>query len=732
MTRRARAARGLRGALAVALVAAFMGVGSGAGAGTGSAGTLESSFGAGGIVYTHVGQYSAIHAMTSACDGRIIVVGHADSHLTVARYNVDGSLDESFGQTGVVTGPAQLTRGNAVAVQPDGKILVAGQGAPTRSTTTFALSRLNADGTIDPTFGVGGVSLTDIGGRGQSEVNAISLMRDGRIVAAGYTVNGPKFSIAVARYLPNGLLDPSFGAITTPVGAGYAFANSVVVTSTGRVVVGGGSWYSNAGLYALTLVAYLPDGALDPSFGTAGVRTVVPPDGDDSIRGLALTRSGQLYAATTQTSPTNAASLVALRFDAFGAFDSSFGTDGYAYAPAVSSTAAANAVSVDSDGDVLVAGTTPYPNGPVQSMAVARFTPSGVPDTKFGNGGLAVVGLGTSGGAHAMMLGPDGMITVGGYHSSSGGTEFALVRLSGNPSSAGATETSLISASTESVVGEQVSLSSAVRAATRPDETPGGAVTLLDGGTTAVGLPLDSDATASFDTTALSPGAHQLSMRYCGEQDFLGSVSTIIDHVVNRATSTVDLQASTATATFGDVVTLTATVSVVAPGAATPTGNVHFLDGSVVIGVAPVNSNRATLTTNELHGGTHRITAAYDGDSNLVSSTSAPVSVGVTAAATTMSAQPALVGVTGANAYLAHLVATLLRSDNSQGVEGQLVRFTTGSTALCTAITDTDGTARCDATSSLVALMQAGGYTASFSGSRDYGGSNASAPLTRS
>ena len=248
-------------------------------------GTLDASFGTAndgtpdGIVSVDLGVGDDIgNAVAIQENGRIVVAGsHAvsgSSDIVVARFLTDGTLDASFGTAGDGTpdGVVDLSLGagndvaNAVAIVSDennenkqdhGKIVIAGssvQGLPTPS-SNIEVVRLNKDGTLDNTFGTAGISNLDLGA-GDDLGNSVALQANGRIVVAGNHFNAGSYDMVIARFLSNGVLDPSFGAGTvdgTPagvvdisVGAADDFANSVALQGNMKIVVTGSSVQSGS------------------------------------------------------------------------------------------------------------------------------------------------------------------------------------------------------------------------------------------------------------------------------------------------------------------------------------------------------------------------------------------------------------------------------------------------------------------------------------------------------
>jgi uncharacterized delta-60 repeat protein len=252
--------------------------------GEGAPGDLDSTFGVRGKVTTDFGGFASASALVLQPDGKLVAAG-GTFRFTLARYLPDGSLDTTFGTGGKVTtdfGHSDLA--SALVLQPDGKLVAAGE---TRQEDVgaldFALARYLPDGSLDPTFGTGGKVTTDFGVFSQ----AFALVRqpDSKLVAAGGTAGG----FALARYLPDGSLDPTFGTsgkVTTDFGER---ASALVLQPDGKLVAVGG-------ISAFALARYLPDGSLDPIFGTGG-KVTTNFGGQDM--GLALVRQpdGKLVAA---------------------------------------------------------------------------------------------------------------------------------------------------------------------------------------------------------------------------------------------------------------------------------------------------------------------------------------------------------------------------------------------------------------------------------------------------
>ena len=267
-------------ALALALVAAAL-----PGAAVAAPGALDPTFGTSGEVTTDFGGSDSAQAVAIQSDGKIVAAGGTFSFpsgdFAVARYNVDGSLDPTFGSGGKVTTDfGGFDAASAVVIQPDGRIVAAGRSGG----GDFALARYNADGSLDPTFGSGGKVTTDFGG-GFDAAFGVALQTDGKIIAVGQGASS--FDFALARYNADGSLDPTFGSggkVTTDFTGGFEDAIAVAIQLDGRIVVTGQTF--SGGFQKFALARYNADGSLDTSFGSGGI--VTTNFGFDSAFGGAL------------------------------------------------------------------------------------------------------------------------------------------------------------------------------------------------------------------------------------------------------------------------------------------------------------------------------------------------------------------------------------------------------------------------------------------------------------
>lgn len=360
-------------------------------------------------------------------------IGYPDwSVITALRFNSDGSLDTTFGSGGVVTADVASPSGaSSVAVQPDGKVIVAG-GAFNGSIDGFALVRYNANGTLDGSFGSRGKVLTTIG-PSYAGANAVALQTDRKIVAAGYSYTGTSnyFIVALARYNPDGSPDTSFGTggqvLTTLVGY-YDLANGVAVQSDGKIVAAGYSY--NIGLFTsdFAVLRYLPNGTLDSSFGGTGKVTTSIADGFDQGYALVIQPDGKIVVAGSGQVAANT-NFALVRYNTDGSLDPTFGTFGRVSTDFGSAAPSyAHGVALQPDGKIVAAGVMVV--GGVGYIAVTRYLSNGTLDVSFGTNGKVVAQLGlTYDEANAVTVLPNGKIVVAGTSWQGSFARNAVVRL---------------------------------------------------------------------------------------------------------------------------------------------------------------------------------------------------------------------------------------------------------------------------------------------------------------
>lgn len=295
-------------------------------------------------------------------------------------------------------------------------------------------------GTLDPTFGTGGTTITAIAGRA---VGASAVAQHGStgIVVAGGALNDDSPDFLLTRYRVNGTLDQTFGTggrVITPVPAatGAGGAEAVAVDAQLRIVAVGTAGLGTGSAIGFAVVRYLPGGALDTSFGHNGIAVVpVGPAGDAGASDVVLQPDGKIVVVGGANTATGDAVFAAVRLRTDGTLDPAFGTGGTVLVDPPGGDAAASGVTLQDDGKIVMAGTA-VDASLGQQFAVVRLTAGGVPDATFGSGGIVLAqnfAGQDKGGAEAVRVDSQGRIVVAGLGETPAGVDtFGLMRLRTN------------------------------------------------------------------------------------------------------------------------------------------------------------------------------------------------------------------------------------------------------------------------------------------------------------
>lgn len=374
-------------------------------------------------------------------DGKTLVIGTNGSigfrDFAIARLNVDGSFDGTFGQGGG-GGTGRILRGlngddvaTAATLQPDGKIVIVGytSGGAT-SVNDFAVMRLNADGSFDNTFSTDGRTTIDFSF--DDRASAVILQRDGKILIAG-TQDGGSANFAVARLNTNGTLDTSFsfdGKREVTFGA-TDFATGIGIDSLNRIVVGGYTNVNdpdgpaNGAPNEYAVMRLLPDGSMDTGFAGTGRRTVNFSSFSERANALVVDAQDRIV-MVGQAFEGSADDFGFVRLLPNSAVDTSFGSQGFT-SVTFGGADIARSLAISPDGRITAAGRT---NGVTLDFAVARLLDNGTPDNAFDTDGEKTIDFNNSvDEAFAMAVGADGKIVVAGSIDS--GDDFAVARLLG-------------------------------------------------------------------------------------------------------------------------------------------------------------------------------------------------------------------------------------------------------------------------------------------------------------
>ena len=364
-----------------------------------NAGALDATFGSGGLVAGIPGFMAG--ATSVQRDGKVVLAGAWGQDFAVARLKADGTLDGTFGGTGMVTTHFDgRDFGSSVAVQPDGKIVVAGLGQANNSGNgKFIVLRYNPNGTLDTSFDGDGRASINFGS--QSRFGDMAIQPDGKIVLVGSRINTHLFDetdndFVVARLLPSGRLDQTFGGYDylthqrrgwagVELGGHSDYARAVAIQADGKIVVGGTALVDNSRRFAVARLK--PDGALDNSFDADGRATTQFPDqfadaGVITLNDLAIQRDGKLIAAGTADD-----CFALVRYNANGSLDTTFDGDGRVMTNLAQAgyegIDSASAVMITPQQRILAVGETAR-----GEFAAARYMPGGALDSTFASAGI--------------------------------------------------------------------------------------------------------------------------------------------------------------------------------------------------------------------------------------------------------------------------------------------------------------------------------------------------------
>ena len=418
-----------------------------------AAGDLDTTFGHGGRVLSNFGGSQGsndfAYAMALQPDGKIVTAGFRyfgnsseGADMLVARYNSDGTLDNSFGSGGRVTtdfGLTDVARG--VAIQADGKIVVAGSTYDLFPVFgEYALARYNPDGSLDSSFGSGGLVTSFFGGLGCAG-NALALQADGKIVVAGektisfiFGDDGSNLDFAVARYNTDGSLDSAFGTggvATTDYFQLNDTAAAVRVQPDGKIVAVGTSEGSTTS-FDFAVVRYLSNGTLDNRFGQQGkVFTDLHTQQGEGASAAILQPDGKIIAGGFKSANNARNPFTLIRYNVNGKVDGAFGVGGVVTVSfgRVLQSVGGGGLALQPDGKIIAAG---FANGEgsTDDFLISRILPTGQLDSSFGTGGRVTTSFGNlNGGSFATTVQPDGKIIAAGFQATSTeGADVAVAR----------------------------------------------------------------------------------------------------------------------------------------------------------------------------------------------------------------------------------------------------------------------------------------------------------------
>ena len=357
------------------------------------AGDLDPGFGVNGKTITDFNGASDIaQDLFVQADKKIVVAGTSNGIFELVRYNSNGSIDTSFGTNGKTSTIVDSLKNPVTIQQSDGKFVVGGGlNAPETGNPNSqgsVLARYNIDGSLDTSFGVNGIIITRKTGLDTTSIKDVTQQKDGKIITTGIdliisrasgVIKSFKSFITLNRYNIDGSLDTSFGTNGTALDPNLnTYGIGVLVQSSGKiVVVTNMATNSDAGL-GVSLTRYNSDGTLDGSF-------IAP-----STKGLKLVSNNNIVQNDDKIILTGSSAndFLVIRYNSDGTLDNSFGTNGKVTTDFNSGSDDAGSVIVQNDGKIIVSGTTT--NGSNNSFSLARYNSNGTLDNTFGNNGKII------------------------------------------------------------------------------------------------------------------------------------------------------------------------------------------------------------------------------------------------------------------------------------------------------------------------------------------------------
>lgn len=367
-------------------------------------GDLDPSFGVNGKVINYLNtQFGSIHnAIVVQPDGKFITAGYIASNASIIRYNQNGTIDSSFGNNGIVTTNygGLSASANDVTLQPDGKIILAGQTSFLDSRRIdFALARFNINGSLDTSFGNNGYTTVDFAGDTYSpndSIKSIKILPDGKLIVAGNAGFTQSQRIGLVKYNADGSIDQSFGnngKINTLVGSSVG-VGSLIIQNDGKLIVAGGSYAYQSGTdNDFTVVRFNSDGSLDQSFGFNGKVVTDFFNGGDDATDLIIQDDNKIVVTGVAQLSNNEINFALIRYNASGSIDTNFGTNGKVTTSFNTIGSNATALIIQPDGKLVAAGDVEISGSGDRHFAIARYEQSGDLDLTFGSNGKVTTNL---------------------------------------------------------------------------------------------------------------------------------------------------------------------------------------------------------------------------------------------------------------------------------------------------------------------------------------------------
>ena len=389
-------------------------------------GELDTTFGQDGLVVTDfAGSLEWVNTIGLDSKGRILAAGiitdGINDDFVLARYTVSGDLDVEFGNGGVVSAdfaPDNTDCCSALVVASDDSVILGGHYHYGPRGTDLALVKFTASGILDTSFGDGGYVSTHFDN--SDRLLSMVLDQEERIIVAGDDL--------IARYKTDGTLDESFGI------GGYCLAdfpdhsveyNAITLNKDGKILAACRGDYDNNNVFELA--RYDSEGNLDTSFGDGGIVSADLPGYLDSCVAITTDESGRIFLGGATYTDT-LADFALVCYKPVGSLDETFGNGGFVVNDFANGNDHIASLQIDDKGRIVVSGYVTYDT---EYFALARYTESGDLDMNFGNQGLVSTDFpGDRSSSHALVIDEKNRIVLGGYTTNHAYTDidFALAR----------------------------------------------------------------------------------------------------------------------------------------------------------------------------------------------------------------------------------------------------------------------------------------------------------------
>lgn len=349
-------------------------------------------------------------------DGRIVTCRNTAGATGLYRFLADGSLDGTFGTGGIIN--ALGFSPTKVLLQPDGQILVGGVRNGGVGGQDLIAARYNADGTPDISFGVSGQAQVEL--PNYDYCNGMTLLEDGRVLLTG-TWNIADSPALLAMLNPDGTLDDSFGgdgvvAWVPEVGDDF-YAFDAAIQDDGAIVFTG---LHGAQADDDFIARFTPDGDVDATFNGTGMLYLDFGANQDDMVQVELDAQGRSIVLATKGTAWSFNSGSLARINTDGTLDLTFGTDGFVRLNTASTDYVPTSFAIQDDGKLVVTGATHSDTNPARELFVSRYSADGVLDIGFGNAGYAVLALPQRECGNAIAATADGKLLVAGRSHISG------------------------------------------------------------------------------------------------------------------------------------------------------------------------------------------------------------------------------------------------------------------------------------------------------------------------